>query len=70
MKRFKWAKVKPAVSAADKTKAEEALERAEQKLEAAEELAAEAKPVMRDLKAQREANHFALDIYRAMLGGR
>jgi Tfp pilus assembly protein PilX len=54
--------------------AEAALERAEaavqdstEALERAKTLAAETKPVMEDLRRQRRYNHFALDIYKAML---
>lgn len=69
MRRFRRVKKQPVVSKADQAKADAALKRAQKKLETAEELAAEVAPVMRDLEAQREANHFALDIYRAMLDG-
>jgi len=57
-------------------RAQAALEQAEaaeqestEALDRARKLASEAVPVMRDLAAQRKANHFALDIYRAMLNG-
>jgi hypothetical protein len=70
MRPFKRGKNKPVVSEADQQKAVDALARAEAKLETAEELAEQAKPVMHDLRAQREANHFAWDIYRAMLDGK
>lgn len=69
MKRFKRVKKQPVVSVEDKAKADAALRRANQKLKRAERLAAEVKPVMHDLEEQRKANHFALDIYRAMLDG-
>lgn len=69
MRRFKRVKREPVVSATDQAKAKAALRRAESKLKRAERLAEEVKPVMHDLEAQREANHFALDIYRAMLDG-
>lgn len=70
MRRIKRIKKKPpVVSKADQAKADAALKRAAKKLETAEDLAKKVKPVMHDLQAQREANHFALDIYRAMLDG-
>jgi len=69
MKRIRRVKKKPVVSAADQAKANAALKRADEKLQRAERLADEVKPVMHDLEVQREANHFALDIYRAMLDG-
>lgn len=69
MRRFRRVKKQPVVSEADKAKANAALRRAQKKLETAERLAAEVKPVMHDLEEQRAANHFALDIYRAMLDG-
>jgi len=57
-------------------RAKKALARAEaaeqdstEALDRARMLAKQAKPVMQDLAAQRKANHFALDIYRAMLDG-
>jgi len=69
MRRFRRVKKQPVVSAADQEKANQALKRAGEKLKRAERLAEEVKPVMLDLERQREANHFALDIYRAMLDG-
>lgn len=49
--------------------AEKAEKESEEALNRAKQLAKQAKPVMRDLAKQRQANHFALDIYQAMLNG-
>jgi ferric-dicitrate binding protein FerR (iron transport regulator) len=57
-------------------RAQAALERAtaakkdsEEALVQAQRLAQEVKPVMKDLAAQRRANHIAFDLYLAMLHG-
>lgn len=50
-------------------RADEAVQESTEALQRAKELSQEATPVMRDLAKQRQANHFALDIYRAMLNG-
>jgi len=50
-------------------RAEQAEQESTEALHNAKALANEAVPVMRDLRAQRDANHFAYDIYRAMLNG-
>ena len=50
-------------------RAEAALEDSTEALERAKQLASETAPVMRDLREQRKHNHFAFDIYQAMLNG-